>query len=333
QFVKGSGFLVYGTKTDAYGRGGCSSIHRDDPFEESTVHLSLEYRMGGYVFRFDKPSLFFTFPEPRYVVRIRTGQKIENLVRELEEKRLTTRAAFLKLAMEEKFAEFPFVPPPRANLNRFEGLFLPGVHSFAWAEISDLERIDVREELLAKERIAGSNIKKIVDQLLRESEVRFRRLPPSNGLKGYEQIILASIVEKEAAANRDYGYVASVFYNRLRWGSQLASCPAVEYALGYHRPFLTREDIRIDSPYNLYVREGLPPTPICFFSNDALEAVKNPQKSKFFYFVFDWIDGKLLFAESFEEHMKNAEDARSNYIKLYGKDSLYRKHYDKFYEN
>jgi UPF0755 protein len=140
------------------------------------------------------------------------------------------------------------------------------------------------------------------------------------------------MVEKEAVANRDYGRVASVFYNRMEGGSRLASCPAVEYTLGYHRPFLTRDDIMIDSPYNVYLRRGLPPTPICFFSDEALAAVKNPPESDLYYFVYDWTRAQLYFAESYQTHLENANRARANYIKKFGKESLHKIYYNKFYE-
>jgi len=108
-----------------------------------------------------------------------------------------------------------------------------------------------------------------------------RSVKPVAQLTPYQQLILASIVEKEDIAGKNYDLVASVFLNRLTWGDCLASCPTVEYALGYHRAFLTRYDISIPSPYNVYLRKGLPPTPICFFSDRALQAVRNARQSTY----------------------------------------------------
>jgi UPF0755 protein len=65
--------------------------------------------------------------------------------------------------------------------------------------------------------------------------------------------------------------VAIVFHRRLRSGIPFGSCPSVEYVLGSHRPFLTSDDVSIHSPYNLYKKPGLTPTPICFFSDSALQ--------------------------------------------------------------
>jgi UPF0755 protein len=69
-------------------------------------------------------------------------------------------------------------------------------------------------------------------------------------------------VEKESVKKENFEEVASVFFNRMRTGQTLGSCPTVEYALGYHRPFLLESDVRIQSPYNVYRNKGLPPTPI-----------------------------------------------------------------------
>lgn len=152
------------------------------------------------------------------------------------------------------------------------------------------------------------------------------------GLTTAEILKLASIVEKEAVTNHSYGKVARVFLNRIKKNEKLGSCPTVEYALGYHRPFLLFKDLELQSGYNVYKRRGLPPTAIAAFSDEALDAVMNPAKGKWFFFVFDWTTGRLHFAEKYSDHKANAKVARANYIVKYGKTNMYKKLPGVFYD-
>jgi len=125
--------------------------------------------------------------------------------------------------------------------------------------------------------------------------------------------------------------VASVFFNRLAEQMHLSSCPTLEYALGYHRPFLTRKDLGLDSPYNTYRYTGLPPTPIAFFSPEALAAVQHPALSDYLFFVFDWTKPRLLFARTPPEHERQAQQAEEEYARKYGLAELHRKYPGLFY--
>ncbi len=322
-------------KTGALGRGECEVEKLKGLREsesESVVELVCSYETSGFAYTFDKLRALYFYPPQKILVEVKNGERVRDLLDRLVAKGLTTPEAFLQVAQETDYPDFALVPPPRAHINRFEGLFKPGQYSFARFGIRMLEPElkDDEKGVDLNRAVAIDNAEKIIRWLIKESIWSLDA--PQNGLKAYDQLILASIVEKEAVANRDYEQVASVFYNRLKMGSQLASCPAVEYALGYHRPFLKREDILIDSPYNLYLRDGLPPTPICFFSEEALKAVKKPVKSNLLYFVYDWTSNRLNFAAGYQEHLDNARKARLNYAKMYGADALYEIRYDKYYE-
>ena len=139
-------------------------------------------------------------------------------------------------------------------------------------------------------------------------------------------------MEKEAVNGNDYGRIASVFSNRLRSHMPLASCPSVEYSLGYHRPYLLRSDILIDSPYNLYLHLGLPPTPIAFFTDAAFRSVMDPPGTPYKFLVFDWARGRHYFAIDFPGHLANMETALRNFVAAYGEDQMFRKHVGKFYK-
>jgi len=128
-----------------------------------------------------------------------------------------------------------------------------------------------------------------------------------------EAIILASIIEKETGLAAERGKVASVFINRLRSGMRLQSDPTVLYGLfrsGKIVERLTREHLKDPNPWNTYVQNGLPPTPICNPGLDSLKAALNPEKTLFFYFVADGKGGHA-FAKTLAEHNRNVRAWRA----------------------
>lgn len=278
------------------------------------------------------------------IVTVAAGERMADFCRRLETLGLGSPEIVEEIARTEPLPEYPFVPPAGESLlgvqaaggggsplRRFEGLFVPGSYPIvlparppgqSLRESGARAALQVIRTLLdrAAERLAG------LEGLERGG------CPPGGGLSRYEALILASIVEKEAVFHRRYKQVASVFQNRLRAGMRLASCPSVEYALGYHRPFLLRSDLALDSPYNTYRRHGLPPTPICFFSDAALQAVLRPVESPFYFFVVDWTAGDLYFAEGFAGHQENVARSRRAFAARYGAAEMYRRHPDLFYE-
>ncbi len=116
-----------------------------------------------------------------------------------------------------------------------------------------------------------------------------------------EVLILASIVEREAVRPEEAPRIAGVFLNRLRKGIPLQSCATVEYVLPVHKDRLTIEDTRIESPYNTYLRPGLPPGPICNPGRNALVAVLRPETTDFLYFLSRG-DGTHIFSRTWREH-------------------------------
>jgi len=130
-----------------------------------------------------------------------------------------------------------------------------------------------------------------------------------------EFVTLASIVEKETGVAAERPRVAAVFVNRLNKGMRLQSDPTIIYGLfgGKGKPAdrpIYQSDIKKATPYNTYVIDGLPPTPIANPGRAALEAVANPAKTNDLYFVADGTGGHV-FAETLEDHNKNVAKWRA----------------------
>lgn len=120
-----------------------------------------------------------------------------------------------------------------------------------------------------------------------------------------EVLTLASLVEKEGVTDSDRRKIAQVFFNRLNAGMPLQSDISILYALGEHKELVTIEDTKTDSPYNLYVNQGYGPGPFDNPSEQAIQAVLNPDANNDYYFVADITTGKVYFAETYEEHLVN----------------------------
>lgn len=117
-----------------------------------------------------------------------------------------------------------------------------------------------------------------------------------------ELLILASIVEKETGRASDRSRIAGVFTNRLRIGMLLQTDPTVIYGMGEDFDGnLRRRDLQKDTPWNTYVRAGLPPTPIAMPGKSALIAAVQPMRTKALYFVAKG-DGSSYFSDSLGEH-------------------------------
>ena len=125
------------------------------------------------------------------------------------------------------------------------------------------------------------------------------------GLRVYDVVRLASIVEREAQDRGESAVIAGVYANRLRIGMSLDADPTIQYALGDWRVLALR-DLQIASPYNTYRVGGLPPTPICSPGRTALEAAAAPAEHPYLFFVAksDGTGGHA-FSRTLDEHEAN----------------------------
>lgn len=130
-----------------------------------------------------------------------------------------------------------------------------------------------------------------------------------------ELVTLASLVEREAAVPDERPLIAGVLLNRLNKGMRLQVDASVQYARRRaeesgqlaegHKARLLFRDLTINSPYNTYKIDGLPPGPICNPGQDSLKAAARPEPSSYFFYVMSPKLGRHRFAKTFEEHKRN----------------------------
>ncbi len=119
-----------------------------------------------------------------------------------------------------------------------------------------------------------------------------------------EVIILASIIEREAKDLKSKHMVSGILQNRLAITMPLQVDATFDYILNKASHELTDDDLRVDSPYNMYIHTGLPPTPIANPGLESIEAVLTPIETKNLYYLTS-LDGTFYYAETFEEHKRN----------------------------
>jgi UPF0755 protein len=162
-----------------------------------------------------------------------------------------------------------------------EGYLFPDTYAFGWNTPP--------EDILAA----------MVERFRHEAApLQARRLDA--GMSEADMVILASIIEKETGAAAERPLVSAVFHNRLQRGMPLQSDPTATYGRDVRgRP--TASDIAVESPYNTYLRTGLPPGPICNPGGASLNAALRPANVPYLYFV-SRNDGTHVFSRTLNEH-------------------------------
>jgi len=168
-----------------------------------------------------------------------------------------------------------------------EGWFFPDTYLFA-AGTGEIDLLSRGVEVMKRE--LSDSWAQRADDLKLKSE--------------YEALILASIIEKETALEKERTMIAGVFHRRLQKGMRLQTDPTVIYGLGESFDGdLRRQDMTNDTPYNTYTRYGLPPTPISLPGKASIDAAVNPAPGDALYFVATGDpDGSHYFSATLEEH-------------------------------
>lgn len=210
-----------------------------------------------------------------------------------------------------------------ANDTRFRVALAEGVTS--WQVVEALKQVEQLTgevaELPAEGSLApdsyevrpGDDRAEVIGRMAAAQEVllaeAFEARDPDLPIETPEDLlILASIIEKETGVAAEREQVASVFVNRLNQGMRLQTDPTVIYGVtegkGVLGRGLRRSELRAETPWNTYVIDGLPPTPIANPGRASLMAAAQPAETDYVFFVADGTGGHA-FAETLDEHNRN----------------------------
>ncbi|MEA3503578.1 MAG: endolytic transglycosylase MltG [Bacteroidota bacterium] len=219
---------------------------------------------------------------------------IFNNIRTLEglSTRITSQLEFDTAAFNNKMHDSVYINKLGFTKENIKTLFIPNTYEFYWTvSIEDFltRMLSEYKKFWTEERISKAKMQNMTRE---------------------EVIILASIVEKETAKNDEKTKVAGVYINRLKKGWKLQADPTLIYALkdfSIHR--VLNKHKKVDSPYNTYKYNGLPPGPICFPSISSIDAVLNYKNHEYLYFCAKAdFSGYHTFGKNYWQHVKNAKE-------------------------
>ena len=223
-------------------------------------------------------------PVPTVRLTIPEGYRLTQIADRVQETLGIPAQAFLKATEKDDLAVPPYLP---ANEQSIEGFLFPETY------------------FIRKDASAESIVKRLLDQFGTEAESLPWEKATGLGVTPYEVVTIASMIEKEAALDRERPIIAGVIYNRLKANMTLG----IDATLLYDDPTpdgqLSFSDLEYDSPYNTRLNPGLPPTPIASPGRASLEAALNPADTPYFYYVLCGEDGHHAFAVNAAGHEAN----------------------------
>jgi len=223
-------------------------------------------------------------------VTIPEGYTVAQIADLLTEKGLVNKKEFLQ---EVNHGDFSYefikqIPKDRQLKYRLEGYLFPKTY-------------EMKEGITAHEIITM-----MLDQFQEELNHSWREKLKSNGLTLHDAITLASIVEREVVVDKERPIVAGVYFNRLAQDIMLQADATIQYALGNQKAKLTYKDLELESLYNTYKYKGLPPGPIASPGIKSIEAVVQPQKNRYLFYVTKKDgSGEHYFSETYQQHLHN----------------------------
>ncbi len=226
-----------------------------------------------------KEAISFTIPE---------GFELEQIAERLNEMNIVDKNTFLELTSKASnfSSEYEFLKEVPEELS-LEGYLYPDTYQV----FTDASERDIVQKMLNRfDSLYTDDIKTQAKEL---------------NLDLNQVITLASIIEREGRADEEREIISAVFHNRIKSGMLLQSCATVQYILGERKPILSNEDTAIESPYNTYINQGLPPGPIASPGIKSIKAAVSPADVNYMYFVFNEDEaGTHTFSVTYNEHLK-----------------------------
>lgn len=241
--------------------------------------------------------------KPEVTIKITEGWNINKIASHLEEKGFFSKEEWYQevgypknrdknkdLNLEEKYVqEYEFLESKPKHYS-LEGYLFPDTYRL----YQDFTPQDLAEKMLSN----FSN--KLDGELIRKIEKSDRSL--------HELVTMASLLEKEVGDtnnSKEIKIISGIFWNRLKNGQALESCASLAYILEENKRQYSDQDTKIESPYNTYKYQGLPPAPVSNPGLKAIEAAISPKESDYNYFLSPIGSDKTIFAETYQEHVEN----------------------------
>ncbi len=237
------------------------------------------------------------YREPVFTMTVPEGLTLQQIAKIVEKKTSISEKEFLNYVNDEatinklmgKYSRIITEDIKAENIKfPLEGYLFPATYSFY-------------EENPSVETIVDSMV-----QATATNVTPFLVYLQDEGKSVHWLLTFASLLEEEATAQSDRETIASVFYNRLKIDMALQTDPTVLYALGKHKDRVLYSDLEVQDPYNTYVNKGLPPGPIAGAGKTSLEAVIDPAKTTYLYFLADK-QGVNRFSDTYEQHLEKKD--------------------------
>lgn len=229
-------------------------------------------------------------------VTIPEGYNIEQIAKLLEDKKVISKDKFLTACAAYTLPSY--IKQDSKRKYALEGFLFPDTYEFLF----NMDGKDIIDAMTSRFQYVFKETEKKANLSIKDEDID-------------NIITMASIVEKEVADKEERVEAASVFYNRLSKNIKLESCATILYSLGIDDIYklhkdgkLYYNDLKVNSPYNTYLIEGLPAGPISNPGIACIEAALNPAKTDYLYFV-STNDGKHFFTSDY----KKFEEVKSKY--------------------
>jgi UPF0755 protein len=227
-----------------------------------------------------------------YRVTVIEGLRVNEILTRLAEASGLPYADFQEALLSGEVETSMRDMPEEPTLTDWEGLLFPDTYEFS----QSAEPASILQRL-------SSTMEQRMDSV-DWSALEEAGMTPYDGLK------IASMIETEVLLDEERPTVSSVIHNRLGLGMKLDIDATVLYALGTRD--VSQFDREVDSPYNTYLVNGLPPTPIASPGKASIEAAAAPADTEFLFYVLSDLEGHHAFAATIEEHNANVEKAKAD---------------------
>ena len=283
--------------TDGMSTGEIADQLEDKGVISSSLKFRILSRLRGYDGQM-KPGTYIFTTEMSYeevFIKILSGEKyvvtltipegfdVKQIAKRLYESDLADNEDFLKAAKD--FTPYPYMKKHKDVFFAAEGFLFPDTYEIeSDASVEDILKI-------------------LADEFDRKLTPEMREKAEQMNLSIYDLTTLASLVEREVRYPEDRAIVAQVFLKRLQMKMPLQTDATLQYLMDTPKEDVSIEDTKINSPYNTYQHEGLPPGPIASPGLESINAVLNPADTDYLYFVADR-SGRNHYANTYEEHLE-----------------------------